>query len=117
MTATAKLGSGIVITPTNVEMPNADLARFEGMLVRFTTPLTVNGNGYLGERGELTLSAGRREIPTNRYVPGSPEARALAAANAANIVVLDDGIFITPSHAFLTCSRTAPCAAATPSPT
>ena len=67
------------------------------MLVRFGTPLTVNGNAYLGERGELTLSNGRREIPTNRYVPGSPEARALAASNAANIVVLDDGIFTTPT--------------------
>lgn len=97
LTATTRLGSGYSITPTNVEMPNADLARYEGMLVRFTTPLTVNGNAYLGERGELTLSAGRREIPTNRYVPGSPEARAQAAANAANIVVLDDGIFTTPA--------------------
>jgi predicted extracellular nuclease len=91
-----KLGAGYSIAPTNVEMPS-DLARVEGMLVRFTTPLTVNGNAYLGERGELTLSNGRREIPTNRYVPGSPEARALAASNAANIVVLDDGIFTTPT--------------------
>ena len=97
VTKVAKLGSGYGIEPTNVEMPNADLARFEAMLVRFTTPLTVNGNGYLGERGELTLSAGRREIPTNRYAPGTQEARDLAAANAANIVVLDDGIFTTPS--------------------
>ncbi|HSU21302.1 MAG TPA: lamin tail domain-containing protein, partial [Variovorax sp.] len=91
-----KLGSGISIAPTNVEMPS-DLARVEGMLVRFTTPLTVNGNAYLGERGELTLSYGRREIPTNRYVPGSPEARAAASANAANMIVLDDGIFTTPA--------------------
>ncbi|MGX4641815.1 ExeM/NucH family extracellular endonuclease [Massilia sp. SYSU DXS3249] len=97
VTKVAKLGSGYSIEPTNVEMPNADLARFEAMLVRFSTPLTVNGNGYLGERGELTLSAGRREIPTNRYAPGTQEARDLAAANAANIVVLDDGIFTTPS--------------------
>jgi len=95
--AVTTLRSGLTVAATNVEMPNADLARFEGMLVRFTTPLTVNGNAYLGERGELTLSAGRREIPTNRYVPGSAEARAAAAANAANIVVLDDGIFTTPA--------------------
>ena len=95
LTSVSKIGTGS-ITLTNVEMPT-DLARFEGMLVRFTTPLTVNGNAYLGERGELTLSVGRREIPTNRYVPGSAEARALAAANAANIVVLDDGIFVTPT--------------------
>ena len=92
-----RLGAGATVTETNVTMPNADLARFEGMLVRFTTPLTVNGNAYLGERGELTLSAGRREIPTNRFAAGSAEARALAAENAANIVVLDDGIFVTPT--------------------
>jgi len=67
------------------------------MLVRFTTPLTVNGNAYLGERGELTLSAGRREIPTNRFPAGSAEARAQAALNASNIIVLDDGIFTTPT--------------------
>jgi len=93
----SRVGPGTAITPTNVTLPDADLARFEGMLVRFATPLTVNGNAYLGERGELTLSAGRREIPTNRYTPGSPEARAMAADNAANIVVLDDGIFVAPT--------------------
>jgi len=97
LTNVTKLGSGYSIAPTNVEMPNADLARFEGMLVRFTTPLTVNGNAYLGDRGELTLSYGRREIPTNRYPAGSPEAKALAAENAANMIVLDDGIFVAPT--------------------
>ncbi|MFC5512265.1 ExeM/NucH family extracellular endonuclease [Massilia jejuensis] len=96
VTATTRLGTGSV-APTNVTLPNADLARFEGMLVRFATPLTVNGNTHLGARGELTLAAGRRERPTNRHVPGSAEARALAADNAANIVVLDDGIFTAPA--------------------
>ncbi|KQQ88873.1 ExeM/NucH family extracellular endonuclease [Massilia sp. Leaf139] len=94
VTAASKIGSGS-ITPTNIEMPT-DLARFEAMLVRFTTPLVVNGNGSIANRGELVLSSGRREIPTNRYVPGSDEARALAKANAADLVVLDDGIFVTP---------------------
>jgi predicted extracellular nuclease len=47
-----------------------DLSRYEAMLVRFTAPLTVNGNGYLGDRGELVLSNGRRETPTNRYPAG-----------------------------------------------
>ncbi len=97
LTNVTKLGSGYSIAPTNVEMPNADLARFEGMLVRFTTPLTVNGNAYLGDRGELSLSYGRREIPTNRYPAGSPEAKALAQENAANMIVLDDGIFVAPT--------------------
>ena len=96
VSTTTRIGTGSV-APTNVVLPNANLADVEGMLVRFTTPLTVNGNAYVEERGELTLSAGRREIPTNRYVPGSPEARALAASNAANMIVLDDGIFVTPT--------------------
>jgi predicted extracellular nuclease len=97
VTAVTKIGSGYTIAPTNIELPNADLARFEGMLVHFTTPLTVNGNGYVGDRGELDLSYGRREQPTNRYAPRSAEAIALTAANAQNLIVLDDGIFTTPN--------------------
>ena len=96
LTATTKLGAGYSIAPTNIELPT-DLARVEGMLVRFTNALTVNGNAYLGDRGELVLSNGRREIPTNRYPAGSPEAIALAQANAANVIVLDDNIFTTPA--------------------
>ena len=96
-TSIVKLGSGFSITPTNIDLPNNDLARFEAMLVQFNSPLTVNGNGYLGERGELVLSNGRREVPTNHYPARSPEAVAMAAANAKNFVVLDDGIFTTPA--------------------
>lgn len=91
-----KLASGQSVAPTNIELPNADLARYEGMLVRFVTDLTVNQNKYLGDRGELTLAYGRRESPTNRHLAGSAEANALAAANAANEIVLDDGIFSAP---------------------
>ncbi|WP_026354513.1 ExeM/NucH family extracellular endonuclease [Massilia niastensis] len=95
VTSVSKISGGHRIAPTNIGLPD-DLARYEGMLVRFTTPLTVNQNKYLGERGELTLAYGRRENPTNRYPAGSPEAAALAQQNAANEVVLDDGIFTTP---------------------
>ena len=96
ITASTRLSGGHSIAPTNIALP-ADLARVEGMLVRFITPLTVNGNAYVGERGELSLSNGRREIPTNRYLPGSAEARALAQENAMNHIVLDDGIFVAPN--------------------
>jgi predicted extracellular nuclease len=92
------ISSGHTITPTNIELPTADLARYEAMLVRFTTPLTVNGNNYLGDRGELVLSNGRRETATNRYRAGTPQAVALAQANEQNYVLLDDGIFVTPDH-------------------
>jgi predicted extracellular nuclease len=96
-TSIVKLGSGFTITPTNIDLPSDDLARYEAMLVHFTAPLTVNGNSYLGDRGELVLSSGRREVPTNHYPAGSPEAIAMAAANARNMVLLDDGIFTTPA--------------------
>ena len=92
-----RLGAGPAIAPTNIELPNADLARYEGMLVRFTSPLTVNGNRNLGDRGELIMSHGRREVPTNRYAAGSAEALALHRENENNQIVLDDGIFVAPA--------------------
>jgi len=92
-----RLGAGPTIVPTNIELPNPDLARHEGMLVRFTSPLTVNGNRNLGDRGELIMSFGRREVPTNRYAAGSAEALALHRANQANQITLDDGIFVAPT--------------------
>ena len=97
VSAIVSLGAGPAIVPANVELPNARLADVEGMLVRFTTPLTVNGNRNLGDRGELILANGRRENPTNRYPLGSPEALALARDHASNQIVLDDGIFVAPA--------------------
>jgi predicted extracellular nuclease len=89
------LGSGFTITPTDITLPEAtegDLERYEGMLVRIVTPLTASQNYFQGRYGQVTLSAdGRMEIPTNRFVPGSPEAIAQAAENARRRLVLDDG--------------------------
>jgi predicted extracellular nuclease len=96
-TVSSVLGAGQTVSAANITLPGSDLEAHEGMLVRFTNPLTVNQNKYVGARGELTLSSGRREIPTNRYRPGTPEALALAAENAANEIVLDDGLFVTPT--------------------
>jgi predicted extracellular nuclease len=97
ITAIVKLASGIAITPTNIQLPHPNLGQVEGMLVRFTNPLTVSQLQFLGDRGEVTLSSGRLEIASNRYRAGTPEALALAAANALNQIVLDDGIFVTPT--------------------
>jgi uncharacterized protein len=88
--------SGNVVTPTNVSALE-NLAAVEGMLVNFTGGLTVNQASYLGDRGELTLSVGRRETPTNRHAPGSAGALAMAAANATNLIVLDDSVFVKPA--------------------
>jgi predicted extracellular nuclease len=89
--------TGRSIAPTNIELAGTNLAQYEGMLVRFATALTVSQSEFLGPRGELTLSSGRLEVPTNKYRARTPEAVAMAAANAANIIVLDDGIFVTPT--------------------
>ena len=97
VTAIVKLAGGIAITPTNVTLPHPNLGQLEGMLVRFTSPLTVNQLQYLGDRGEATLASGRLETATNKFRAGTPEASALAAANARNQIVLDDGIFVTPT--------------------
>lgn len=91
------LGAGPAIVPTNITLPGTDLASVEGMLVRFTNTLTINGNGDLANRGELTLSNGRREQPTSRYPQGSPEAEALYREHMANRIVLDDGLFRAPA--------------------
>ena len=91
------LGVGPAIVPTNITLPGHDLASVEGMLVRFTNTLTINGNGDLANRGELTLSNGRREQPTSRYPQGSAEAEALYREHMANRIVLDDGLFRAPA--------------------
>jgi len=88
------LSKNNVVAPTSVSLPLAagdDFEHLEGMLVRFDMPLTVNQNAFQGRYGQVTLAAGRLEKPTNRYSPGSAQALAAAAANAASIIVLDDG--------------------------
>ena len=97
MTSIVVRGAGHVVVPLNVALPHDDLGEFEGMLVRFSQPLTVSQNAYVGARGELTLSSGRREVPTNRHAARSPEVLALMVANGKNIIVLDDGVFVTPA--------------------
>lgn len=96
VTAVVPMSSGHTITPVNIVLGD-DLSRVEGMLVNFVQPLTVNQVEFLGERGEVTLANGRLEVPTNRYPARSAEAIALAASNAAGMIVLDDGIFTTPT--------------------
>ena len=68
----------------------ADMERYEGMLVRITDTLTVNQTNFVGSWGQLTVSAGGRTLtPTNVLRPGAA-AQALLAANLARSVVLDD---------------------------
>lgn len=88
------ISRGSVVTPVDIQLPLAsgnDFERYEGMLVRITNPLTVSQNFFQGRYGQVTLSASRLEKPTNRYAPRSAQAAAATAANAVNMIVLDDG--------------------------
>jgi predicted extracellular nuclease len=89
-----KPGASCVVAPVDVTLPlppGDSLARFDGMLVRLRGPLMVQQNYLLGRFGQLTLAAGTRvEAPTNRVAPGAA-ARAMAAADARRMLLLDDG--------------------------
>jgi len=95
-TAIVAVGSGHSVAPTNITL-GQNLANVEGMLVRFAQPLMINHSEYLGNRGELELGSYRHEQPTNRYPARSAEASQLNAAQIADTIVLDDGIFVTPT--------------------
>src|SRR5690606_40731313 len=63
----------------------------EGMRVRIDAPLTVTGSHALERYGELTVSfAGRQWQPSELALPGTPEHRHLAAANARQRLLLAD---------------------------
>lgn len=86
-------GSSFSASAAQVNLPFADAdwaERYEGMLAQFPQTLTVNDNFNLGRFGELVISAGRLQIPTNIVEPG-PAAAAQQAANDLNRIVLDDG--------------------------
>jgi uncharacterized protein len=89
------LATGEQIAPVDISLPesiNGELERYEGMLVRIVSPMTVAQNYFLGRYGQLTLSAnGRIEKATNRYPAGSPEAIALTDENQRRLLILDDG--------------------------
>ncbi|WP_423369107.1 ExeM/NucH family extracellular endonuclease [Burkholderia sp. LMG 32019] len=83
---------GQKITPATLTLPVATLsvlAAHEGMRVRLPQTLTVSDTHELGRYGSVVLSNGRLRIPTHVALPA--EAAALAAANARNRIVLDDG--------------------------
>ena len=83
------------VIPTDISLPEnteGDLERYEGMLVRIVTPLTVSQNYFQGRYGQVSLSAqGRLIKPSNIYRPGSTGAANLADENARRRITLDDG--------------------------
>lgn len=93
VTSVSLVNAGLSVAPTPITLPvSGGLERYEGMLVTLAGPLTVGQNAFQARYGQLTLSAGGRlETPTNKYRAGSDAAKAMAADNAARLIVLEDG--------------------------
>jgi uncharacterized protein len=84
--------------PAALDLPADDATReaLEGMLVAPVDTLTVSEvfdlSNFSTPFGELTLSEGGVLVqPTELARPGTPEAAAIAEANALRSIVLDDG--------------------------
>jgi predicted extracellular nuclease len=93
-TDVVECGTAALPAAAPFDLPAADDARerLEGMLVRPVDALTVSEVFDLTTFGELTLSAGGVLVqPTEVARPGTAEAAAVAAANTARKITLDDG--------------------------
>ncbi|NIZ90614.1 ExeM/NucH family extracellular endonuclease [Kineococcus rubinsiae] len=77
--------------PLDLPADDAARERVEGMRVAPVDRLTVSEVFALTSYGELTLSEGGLLVqPTELARPGTPEAAAIAAANTARSILLDD---------------------------
>ena len=83
--------------PTAVTLPLAEadsLEAVEGMYVTFPQDLTISEYFNFDRFGEILLSSGRLFQPTGVFDPETPESAALAASNALDQVLLDDGLTV-----------------------
>jgi 5'-nucleotidase len=92
-----KLPSAGVVqpVPATLTLPRTDAQResLESMLVAPQGDYTVADNYTTNQYGEIVLASGKQRLvqPTEVARPGSAEAAAVAADNAARSVTLDDG--------------------------
>ena len=80
--------------PVEVTLPLASptaLEPYEGMRATLPQDLALLEFFDFDRFGEIVLGSARQYQPTAVYQPGSPEAVALAAANALDRITLDDG--------------------------
>lgn len=80
--------------PIEVALPIADrdsLEQYEGMRVTLPQQVTIIEAFNYDRYGQIAVSTGRQFQPTNQFEAGSSEARALAEANAADRILIDDG--------------------------
>jgi uncharacterized protein len=83
-------GDGALPAPLALELPIADEEVFEGMLVTLTQELSILEYFNYGRYGEVVVGTDRQFQPTAVAAPGSAEAAAIAAANDANRITIDD---------------------------
>ena len=83
-------GTGGSVAPTPITIPT-DLEPYEGMLVTLDQTLFISEYFNFDRFGEIVLTTDRQFQPTAIFEPGSLDGAALAAANAANRITLDDG--------------------------
>ncbi|HET8779721.1 MAG TPA: lamin tail domain-containing protein, partial [Agromyces sp.] len=80
--------------PAEITLPTVDPTIYEaheGMRVTLPQSLVIGETFEYARFGEITLGTERLNQPTAVYDAGSPEAIALAEANALNAITLDDG--------------------------
>lgn len=75
-------------TPITLPLSNPDAT--EGMLVTLPQDLSVLETFRFAQYGEIAIGTERQFQPTALAAPGSAEATAIAASNAANRIILDD---------------------------
>ncbi len=93
--AATKIADAPAPSPASVSWPSSESQResLESMLVAPQGTYTVSNTYSTNQYGEVGLALGDEPLrqPTDAARPGSPEAAAIAADNAARAVVLDDG--------------------------
>lgn len=101
--------AGITPVPATVGWPTdaAQREALESMLVQPQGDFTVSNTYSTNQYGEVGLASGTTPLrqPTDIARPGTPEAAAVAADNAARAVTLDDGTsinFLSAANAGLT---------------
>ena len=80
--------------PVPVQLPftaRAALERYEGMRITLPQALPIIEDFNYDRYGTVVVSSARQYQPTQLHAPGSPEASALAEANARDRLVVDDG--------------------------
>lgn len=81
---------GVVIEPTELTIPVTDFERYEGMYVTFPQDLAILEFFNYDRFGEIVYGLERQWTGTAVAAPGAP-AMTVAAQNAANRVIVDDG--------------------------